>query len=299
MTKEKMTKNVLNLLKLRNRAEGEISDLPALMIEAERAVRSVLHGEHAQRKSGAGEKFWQYREYAQGDPLQRIDWRQSAKTDRIYIRQKEHQTTQTAVLWCAKHAGMDFKSKGMALSKIDSARIISMSLALLITNAGDQVGLLGRKQFGRNEKTLELIGSMLCNSEKNTSALPPSDQPLPRHASLIMAGDFLEPIDEIKAALKPLSGQCDSGVIVQVLDPAEMDLPYDGRMIFESPDKSNRSVVNHVGSIREAYQARINAHMAELESFAKQCGWHYVLHATHRPISETLSTIWEQMGRGA
>ena len=49
------------LLPLRRDAEELAASLPALMLKARHTAASVLHGTHAKRKAGTGEKFWQYR----------------------------------------------------------------------------------------------------------------------------------------------------------------------------------------------------------------------------------------------
>ena len=79
--------------RLITRAERDAAHLPDMQLRAEKAAQSIFNADHNQHKTGTGEKFWQYREYIFGDRPQDIDWRQSAKGDRIYIRQKEWQTT--------------------------------------------------------------------------------------------------------------------------------------------------------------------------------------------------------------
>lgn len=283
-------------LKFRTEAEDATSQLPALMVQAQRAVASVLHGEHAQRKSGAGEKFWQYREYVPGDRPQDIDWRQSGKTDRVYIKQKEWQTTQTTALWCSRYAGMNFQS-GKNPTKAEVTKVLTLALALLTNRAGDQIGLLGTSNFGRSERALETLGNDLCLPSDDHAPLPHTNTPLPQHAALIQIGDFLQPIEEIKAALKPLSARADSGLIVQVLDPAELELPYNGRIVFEAPSGTDQETINHVPSIRDGYQARIQAHIEEVQALCKRYGWHYALHRTDVPLSETLSAIWLEISK--
>ena len=48
---------------------------------------------------GMGENFWQFRPYQTGDTVEGIDWRQSAKGDRLYIRETEWSAAQTVWLW--------------------------------------------------------------------------------------------------------------------------------------------------------------------------------------------------------
>ena len=286
-----------NILLTRQRAEDAASDLPALMASAEKAVSSVLLGEHTQRKTGAGERFWQFREYMPSDRPQDIDWRQSGKTDQVYIRQKEWQTPQGTIFWCSRSAGMEFTSDEALPSKAEAAKVLTLALAMLITRAGDQVGLYGHQRTGRSEAALQRIGTGLFEELKNPTPLPPDTYATPKNSSLVQIGDFLEPPEDIEHVFKNLSAQSQSGLVIQVLDPAEIELPYQGRVIFEDPQNKGREIVNHVGSIRAAYKERIESQMASVESLCRKYQWNYFLHRTDTPAKETLAAIWAQMNR--
>lgn len=283
-----------NFLTLRHTAETEASKLPALMLAAERAAASVLHGEHTQRKPGGGEKFWQYREYVPGDRPQDIDWRQSAKNDRVYTRQREWQTTQTAIFWCADYPGMDFRSDKSLQTKGSAANILTLALAILLTRAGEQIGIYGHTRTGRSELALQRLGEELCASKGEDETLPsPRKAALPKNTTLIQVGDFLEPLEDIEQTFQSLSSHTDNGLVIQILDPAEIDLPYSGNAIFESPADRQIQNVQHVRSIRDQYHDRIQNHLNGIEAACKKHGWTYILHRTDTPIVETLSTIWQ------
>ena len=68
-----------DLLTFRHEADKASAHLPSLMMQAEKVANGILHGDHALRKSGMGEKFWQFREYLPGDRPQDIDWRQRVR----------------------------------------------------------------------------------------------------------------------------------------------------------------------------------------------------------------------------
>ena len=65
--------------RIRRRAEEAASHLPPLLVKAERVATIVAQGVHGRRRAGVGDSFWQFRRYQPGDPVQSIDWRQSAK----------------------------------------------------------------------------------------------------------------------------------------------------------------------------------------------------------------------------
>jgi uncharacterized protein (DUF58 family) len=288
-----MAEYLKHALNFRRKAEQAAADLPALMALAERAVSSIVHGEHAQRKAGPGEKFWQFREYSPSDRPQDIDWRQSARTDRVYVRQREWQTAQQTMLWCASGPGMEFSSYKNIPAKGESAKVLTLALSLLLTRAGEHIGMLGSPRTGRSENMLEAIGNTLCDPGRAAQTLPDiGAQRLSPNTNIFQIGDFLEPIEKTEGVFKFLAGQSANGIVVQVLDPAEIDLPYQGRVIFEEPAGKAREVVNHVTSIREAYQKRMQDHLFAVETLTRQCRWHYFLHRTDEPLTDILARIW-------
>ena len=279
---------------LRHVSEEATQSLPALRAEAEKAVASVLHGDHAQSKPGMGEKFWQYREYVPGDRPQDIDWRQSAKTEHVFIRQREWQTTQTSILWCSQSPSMDFASRSKYPSKQEAARVLTLALGILMTRAGEQIGAFGARKTGRSENALQDLTLKLTEDIRSTAPLPDPDlYDLPRHAFLFQVGDYLEPLEVIEENFKQFSSQSAGGFVLQILDPAELKLPYNGRVLFR--DKTTSQNIDNVASIRKAYQERINGHNHALHQLCKEHHWHHALHRTDMSYAQTLSNIWSIM----
>ncbi len=284
-----------HVLALRTRAEDAAADIEELISSAERAVNSVLSGEHAQRKSGGHEKFWQYREYMQGDRPQDIDWRQSAKTQRVYARQKEWQNTQDNILWCSVYDGMNFKS-GNLPPKAEVAKTLTLALGLLFVRSGERAALLNHSNAGRSEKSLNAMAQELCLGAQKTS-LPTTNKDISKNSSLVLIGDFLDDDQDLKRSFDGLSRGNKNGLVIQVLDPAELALPYDGRVVFEDMNGKVRENIQHVGSVRDAYQERIKSHISRVEGLCEEIGWHYVLHSTDHSISEALRTLWAEISQ--
>lgn len=303
---------------LRQSAEDAITDLPSLRNAAEKVAANILQGGHAQHKAGGHEKFWQYREYQQSDRPQDIDWRQSAKTDHIYVREKERQNPQTAFIWCNRGKSMRFKSTHAKRSKLEAAQILSLAMALVFERADEQIGFLGGGRAGRSELALSKIGQTL---------LEPSEETLPdgkatSHSQLVLCGDFLTPIkafpqkreslpylstdphlrgdaeEALEDYLKRFASQGSKGVILQVLDPAEITLPYSGHVVFEGLDEAQHKIDN-VASIRGEYQMRMERHIRAIKKLCADFGWIYALHKTDKPLDITLMKVWEELGRVA
>ena len=74
----------------------------------ERIAATVILGVHGRKRAGPGESFWQYRPYSFGDSTQRIDWHNSARSDRVFIRENEWEAANTLWLWPSPSVSMDF-----------------------------------------------------------------------------------------------------------------------------------------------------------------------------------------------
>ncbi|NCC21725.1 MAG: DUF58 domain-containing protein [Alphaproteobacteria bacterium] len=284
----------LTPLRLRHAADKAAADLPSMMAEAERAAAHVLAGGHNLRRPGGGENFWQFRDYELHDSPQDIDWRQSAKGDRVSIRQKERQTSQSVYFWCAGGPSMTYGSRMGKHTKADEAAILILALSLLLTRSGELVSMTGGfRRPGRSEHTLSRLGEQLLEQIYSNHPLPDADtRDLPTGHTAILAGDFLSEPGKVADSLAEVRMAASSGFLVQVLDPAELDLPFAGRAIFRDPAGGARHETDNAADIRDAYRARIRAHAESIRHVCREAGWGYYLHRTDHPLADTLAELW-------
>lgn len=281
-----------DIIKLRQEAESKVSDLPALLALAQEVSQNISHGAHAQKKSGVSDRFWQFREYTPFDRPQDIDWKQSAKGDNVLIRQKELHSTQRTYFWCAGGSSMHFRSDKAPYSKQECAMILSLSLAILLQQGEEHIGVFGDRSTGRGERYLEKAGEYLMRRHTVESPLPESNDFIPaQNSSVVLIGDFLSDIHDIKSSFSALSGHSRNGLVVQVLDPSEILFDYNGRIRFNGTNADDDVLIESVASIRAEYQERINNHIQDVENRCMRNGWHYVLHRTDQSIEQTLSHI--------
>lgn len=279
---------------LRARAQEEAGALPDLMAQAEKAAKSVLTGDHRQRKPGTGEKFWQFREYMPGDRPQDIDWRQSARGDRIFVRQKEWQTAQTSLFWCASGPGMDYSSRSDIPAKRQTALVLALSLSILMNRGGELTGSLqAGAHAGRTNLSLQKMGYALL--EEKPAALPPAGIKIQRNANIVLCGDFLEDPELIDKSFAAIAAQTENGIVFQILDPAELTLPFSGNVIFAPPGHGDRHHIVSVESIRAAYRKKMEDHLLSLRDICRKMRWPLILHTTDRPVRETLAVTWEKL----
>ena len=218
-------------LATRRRAERTAAALPALLVAAQRVAATIQQGVHGRRRPGTGETFWQFRRYEPGDAAAAIDWRQSARTTHVYIREREWEASQSVWLWRDGSPSMEFASRAANETKKERATLILLALAALLLRGGEQVALLGHERRPlRGAAALSRLAESLVADER-PDGLPAPTQ-LPKHAHAVLIGDFLDPLDDIRGAVKGLAGLGVTGHLVHVLDPAEETLPFSGRVRF-------------------------------------------------------------------
>jgi len=273
---------------LRDRAEQAAAVLPPLLVAAERVAVTVAQGVHGRRRVGQGETFWQFRQYEPGDAAARIDWRESAKSQRLYVRETEWEAAQSVWLWRDASASMEYTSADYVAgaewpTKRDRAELLLVALASLLVRGGERLTLLGigiSPMSGRIalSRVAELIGRDLPEPESL-----PAFEPLPRAAQVVLIGDFLSPLDVVNAAIARFAAAGLKGHLLQVVDPAEEDLPFDGRVRFAGIEERDEVVISRVESIRSDYSDRFRHHREGLATVASALGWSFGFHRTDRP----------------
>ncbi|MEL7543048.1 MAG: DUF58 domain-containing protein [Pseudomonadota bacterium] len=273
-------------------AHGLSDALPDLLVEARRVAQTVIHGIHGRRKSGPGETFWQFRQFGDGDTRSQVDWRRSGASDHLFIREREWEAAHSVWLWPDLSASMAFRSKLAPVLKRDRAVVLALALSALLARGGERVGLLGGQPPRTGRDMIERLAFEMVDLAKAgaISGLPPADGPR-RHQEVVMIGDFLDPLDVVEARLAEIGAMGVNGHIVQIVDPAEETLPYDGRVEFLPLEDGARVIAERVDGLREAYLEKFSAHRSALQTLARSYGWSFIVHHTDRPAQEVLLAV--------
>jgi uncharacterized protein (DUF58 family) len=271
--------------------------LPPLLVAAERVAVTVAQGVHGRRRVGQGETFWQFRQYQPGDAAARIDWRESAKSQRLYVRETEWEAAQSVWLWRDASASMEYSSADYLAgaewpTKRDRAELLLVALASLLVRGGERLSLLGSGIVPMNGRVaLTRITELISRDPSQSDSLP-AFEPLPRAGQLVLIGDFLSPLDAVNAAITRFAAAGLRGHMLQISDPAEEDLPFDGRIRFEGAEEPQEVVVSRVETIRHAYSDRFRRHREGLAAIAGTAGWSFGSHRTDRPPHLALLALY-------
>jgi len=283
----------------RDEAEALAHMLPPLLVAAEAAASSVALGVHGRRKAGMGETFWQFRRYRSEDPAQAVDWRQSARSQHLFVREREWEVAETVRIWRDASAGMQFSSSRDVPTKMERGTVIALAMASLLLRGGERVGLHGDAapaSTGRGA-LYRMAQSLADDASANIDSPLPDVITTKRHDTLIWVSDFLQPLADIEARMSVLASAGVRGFLVVVNDPAEEDFPFEGRAKFASPDdKFETRIFGRAESVAEEYRLRFGAHVEAVGLAARRLNWSLTRHRTDRPPQTALIALYTALG---
>jgi uncharacterized protein (DUF58 family) len=284
---------------LHQHAEALADRLPPLLVAAERVAATVAQGVHGRRRVGVGETFWQFRPYQAGDSTARIDWRQSARSAQLFLRDQEWEAAETVWLWVDGSGSMTYRSAARLPTKHDRATLLLLALASLLTRAGERIALLGdqRRPSGGRVAMTALCDRLRAQPAGGSSEVP--TQSLPRYARLVLISDFFVPLEALRDRLRTFLGMGVRGHLLQVLDPAEPSLPFAGRVRFEGLEDDGAALIGNVDSVRVRYRDRIEAHRQGLRDLARSLGWTLASHVCDQPPEPPLLALYNALSTKA
>ncbi len=275
------------------RSQAAALGLPPLLVKAEKIANTVIVGVHGRKRTGPGESFWQFRPYSFGDSTHRIDWRRSALSERVYIRETEWEAANTLWVWTSASPRMNFKSSLAQETKRDRAQLFALATASLAIRAHERIGGLGgprRASYGK--------GALLSVAEWLLAART-DDLPQPAHlqrqSAALLVSDFLDEIPKLERSFKVMAQAGLHGHLVQVCDPIEETFPFEGRIEFLGLEKGLRYVAPKTQSLRDAYQEKYLQHRAALRTLARSLGWSFTVHRTDHGLPQALLAVHEQI----
>ena len=251
---------------------------------------------HGRRRVGQGDSFWQFRPFVAGDPMARIDWRQSAKSGRPapegwFIRETEWEAAQTVCLWRDASASMRWRSRGAPVEKRERAGLLLLALASLLLRGGERVALIApdARPICRPRRAGP-AGRGAGAAAPTTTPACRRDVPLPRHARVVLFGDFLSPLDGDPGGGRPAGrGPGRPATCCRCSIRPRPTLPYSGRIRFRGLEREGDTLIPRVEGVRDAYAARLKAQQDGLAAICAAAGFGFGVHRTdHSPEAALL-----------
>ncbi|HMN70757.1 MAG TPA: DUF58 domain-containing protein [Rhodoblastus sp.] len=274
--------------------------LPATLVAAKEIAASLMHGVHGRRRAGVGETFWQFRPFVSGEAAQNIDWRRSARDDRLYVREREWEAAHTLWLWMDLSPSMGFVSDLAREPKVDRALALGLAAADLLVRGGERVGLLGLSRAFATRDIVDRLGEVLAveaGRDIERAELPPAVALGPRTRAILI-GDFLIEPNLFAERLSTIAARGASGHIVMIADPVEETFPFAGHIELIDSDSPATLRLGRAESWRADYEQRLARHRAAIFDISRAHGFSVLVHRTDRPASEALIALRARLEEG-
>jgi uncharacterized protein (DUF58 family) len=275
-----------------------LARIARLGLRAQRLVEGSISGLHRSPLHGASVEFADYREYAPGDDLKRLDWRAYARSNRYFIKRYEEESNLRATVLLDASASMRY-GRG-AMTKFDYAATLAASLAWLCIKQRDAAGLAlvdtaqrawirpaaSKAQLSRIIETLErarpdrqsdlgAVMSQVCDQIRGRGVV-------------IVISDLLVDLDAFYGALGRLQHEGHEVMIFQVLDRDEIELPFGDSVLFRDIEGSEE-LFAEPWAFRKAYKAAMERFIDDVTQRCRLSAIDHVLLRTDEDLAIALS----------
>lgn len=281
-----------------------VSKLSNMELRARLVVEGFITGLHKSPYHGFSVEFAEHRQYMPGDEIRRIDWRVYGKTDRFYVKQFEEETNLKSYIVVDTSASMKFaseipKSKEKRISKIEYASYIAASLAYLMIQQRDAVGLMLYDSAIRTtlppHATKQHLRRVLVELEKiepssttqTAQALHHLAERIKRRGLVVVISDLFDDPAKVMAALKHFRHNHHEVLVLHVLDPLERTFAFGSDAVFRDIE-TGESLSTQPYHIQKAYQEAMNQFMDRYKRECRENSIDYLLLDTATPFDVAL-----------
>ena len=239
--------------------------------------------------------FAEHRPYMPGDDIRRIDWRLFARTDRHYIKLFEADTNANFSVLLDLSASMSYGSH--SLTKLDYARYLAACLSYFSSKQRDRVGLVtfDHEIVDYVPPSMKHLDTILHTLDKARAGRPGTleapilniTERLGRKGILVVISDFYEEPDHVIRSLGPLRARGHDVIVFHVMDPYELEFPFEAASGFEDLETGEQIPVIP-GKLKDDYLAMVRGHLGALEKRFKDNQIDYTLLDTSKPLDEAL-----------
>jgi len=285
-----------------------LARLAGLDLKARLIVEGYVSGLHRSPYHGFSVEFAEHREYVPGDDLRHVDWKVYGKSDRYYLKQFEEETNFPCWLLIDASGSMGYQSSGAAMSKLEYAKHVAAALAYLVIQQQDAAGLItfgaGVQDFLRASSQPSHLRQLLHVAEQASPGgetelgpvLHDLAERLRRRGLVIILSDFFDDPEPLLAGLKHFRHKRHDVSLLQIVDPAEQDFPFDEPTLFKGVEAPVEQL-SEPRSIRRAYCREFESFLETLRRQSRELGMHYSLIRTDQRMDVALSAFLESRSR--
>lgn len=266
-----------------------------LELLARTVVEGFINGLHRSPNLGSSMDFAEHRAYMPGDDLRRIDWRLYGRSDRFFVKEFEADTNTNLLLLLDVSSSMDFASSG--ISKLQYAKFLASSLGYFSSRQRDRLGLI---TFASEivdyvppaAKHLSIVLQTIARATaRGAGNLDAPLRQIAEHARrrqiVVLISDLYDEPERVVRAVARMRNRGNDLIVLHVLDPAELDLPFDDAANFEDMETGDAiPVVPEV--LRSQYQTMMSNHTDTLSRLMREERIDYALFNTSQPLDHAL-----------
>jgi uncharacterized protein (DUF58 family) len=273
-----------------------------LLFAARTMVEGIYSGRHRSPFKGSSPEFIEYKVYTPGDPVDAIDWKAYARTDRHYIRLTEKQTDMNCYLMLDCSGSMAYdghRGKAVRVSKFFYGCLLTAAIAYLIIKQGDKVSLTLfdreiRKHFpcgGTFPHLYKLLNELErhCPTDETGVAdmLRVSHGLCRQKGLLLVISDFYDDPAELFKSLSLYTHRGFEIILFHLMHADEHRLPDVDNVRFMDLESAEQMTCN-AADLRAAYDAQVAEFLRTLRSGARARGIDYHFLTTDTPYDQVL-----------
>jgi uncharacterized protein (DUF58 family) len=278
-----------------------LAKLQGLQLRARHIVEGYVAGLHRSPYHGFSIEFAEHREYAPGDDLRFVDWKVFGRTDRFYLKQYEDETNLILYVVLDTSESMQYQGPDAAMSKLAYAQCIAAALSWLVLMQQDAVGLV---TFDNQIRTLlkpssspahlQQVLAVIENvsSGKKTSTGPIFHELAERFTKrgvVLILSDLFDNVDAMLAGLKHFHHRRHDVIVMQTLDPAELDFPFRGPTMFKGLEQYPE-VLADPDALRKAYLREFQTFLQNVQRGCRNHNLDYRQMKTDQSLDVVLSS---------
>ena len=285
-----------------------VARLGTLELKARTVVEGFISGLHRSPFKGFSVEFAEYRQYIHGDDLSTIDWKVFARSDRYYVKKFEEETNLNCQLMLDVSGSMAYGSRG--ITKFEYAACLAASLGYLMNRQRDAVGLTAfddrvvaalpaSTRPGHLRHLLITLNRLVLGSRTNVSKpLRQLANSMNRRGMVVLISDLLDDPEAIVRGLKHFQYRGSDVLVFHVLDPDELEFPFDRTTRFEDLETSEE-VLAAPGLVRSHYLRQISGLIDRYRRELGAAGIDYQLLNTKQPLEMALLAYLSTRSRTA
>ncbi|HEY1121676.1 MAG TPA: DUF58 domain-containing protein [Haloferula sp.] len=262
-------------------------------------AESVWHGRHGAMRSGSGTEFHRHRGYLAGDDLRRVNWALYARHKKLYT--KESRLEARRPLYLLIDATGSMATSHGPWTKFHYAARVAAGISWLAECQGDSTalgllrkGLEGVVERGSGQRHFAGVCASLASTKaggEGDFAKVSDEIPMfcKQPGFVVMVSDFFDRENELLADLAGLKARGHDVMALQLLDPAEAELPEKGDYEFVDLESGSR-LKTSVESLRAEHKAAVENWRAGLKTKAHANGIRWASATTAEGIVPLLRT---------